>query len=181
MDLDRFSNVSLPDADGTTRRLGDFWAEKPVVVVFARHFGCLHCREHAADLRDVYDDVRARGGEIVAIGTGDVGYAKHFVSEDQIPYPVLVDDHAEAARAALVKRVPFFALFNPKTFAATRDARKRGFRIHKPGKRVTQLGATFVLGPGPAVRYEHIDQTTVDHASLDEVLAALPGAEAPAR
>ena len=27
---------------------------------------------------------------------------------------------------------------------------KRGHRIHKPGKRVTQLGATFVLGPGDA-------------------------------
>jgi peroxiredoxin len=174
MDLDRFSAITLPDADGRPQRLGEFWADKPVIVVFARHFGCLHCREHAADLRDRYDEVRARGGEIIAIGTGDVGYAKHFAAEDEIPYPVLVDDHAEAAQAASVKRVPFLGLFNPKTFAATRETRKRGFRIHKPGKRVTQLGATFVLGPGPDVRYQHIDQTTVDHAPLEDVLAALP-------
>ena len=39
--------------------------------------------------------------------------------------------------------------------------------------RVTQLGATFVLGPGDQVRYAHIDEHSADHASLDEVLAAL--------
>jgi hypothetical protein len=31
--------VVLPDSSGTVRRLGDFWAERPVVLVFLRHFG----------------------------------------------------------------------------------------------------------------------------------------------
>jgi hypothetical protein len=39
---------------------------------------------------------------------------------------------------------------------------------------VTQLGATFVMGPGEQVRYEHVDAHTADHAPLDQVLAALP-------
>jgi hypothetical protein len=25
--------------DGTTKRLGDFWKERPLVLVFLRHFG----------------------------------------------------------------------------------------------------------------------------------------------
>ncbi|MGH9026292.1 MAG: peroxiredoxin-like family protein [Acidimicrobiia bacterium] len=174
MDLDTFSSISLPDAGGTPRRLGDFWAEKPVIVVFVRHFGCLHCREHAADLRARYDEIQAKGAEVVAVGTGDVDYARRFVSDEEIPYPVLVDDDGDAATAASVRRVAFLRLFDPKTFAASRETRRRGYRIHKPGKRVTQLGATLVLGPGDSVRYEHIDQSTVDHAPLDEVLAALP-------
>jgi hypothetical protein len=38
---------------------------------------------------------------------------------------------------------------------------------------VTQLGATFVVGPGAQVRYEHLDEHSADHAPLDDVLEAL--------
>jgi hypothetical protein len=30
-----------------------------------------------------------------------------------------------------------------------------------------------VLGPGPTIRYEHIDAHSADHAPVDEVLAAV--------
>jgi hypothetical protein len=45
--------------------------------------------------------------------------------------------------------------------------------VKKSGKRVTKLGATFVVGPGDAVRYEHVDVHSADHAPLADVLAAL--------
>ncbi len=32
---------------------------------------------------------------------------------------------------------------------------------------MTQLGATFVIGPGEQVRYEHVDDHSADHAPLD--------------
>jgi hypothetical protein len=52
---------------------------------------------------------------------------------------------------------------------------QKGFRVGKPGKRVTQLGATFVVGPGSVVHYEYQDAHSADHAPLDEVLGALRG------
>jgi hypothetical protein len=39
VDLQRLSTLSLPDASAVPRRLGDFWRERRVVLVFARHFG----------------------------------------------------------------------------------------------------------------------------------------------
>jgi len=39
MDLDALADVALPGADGDRHRLGDFWAERPVILVFLRHFG----------------------------------------------------------------------------------------------------------------------------------------------
>jgi hypothetical protein len=39
MDLEAISAIELPDSTGANQRLGDFWAERPVVLVFARHFG----------------------------------------------------------------------------------------------------------------------------------------------
>jgi hypothetical protein len=48
-----------------------------------------------------------------------------------------------------------------------------GKRQHKIGKRPKQLGATFVIGPGDTVRYEHIDKDVSDHAPEEEILEAL--------
>ena len=76
--------------------------------------------------------------------------------------------------AASVKKVNFATLlFDPRSMKGARRAHRAGYRVKKSGKRVNQLGATFVIGPGSAVHYEHIDVHTADHAPLDEVLAAL--------
>jgi len=39
MDLARLAAVELPDAAGTNHRLGDFWRDRSVALVFLRHFG----------------------------------------------------------------------------------------------------------------------------------------------
>jgi peroxiredoxin len=173
MDIDRLSSISLPDHDGTMHRLGGLWADGPVVLVFLRHFGCHNCRDHAVQLRDRYDELRARDIELVAIGTGDQRYAGAFVSDERIPYLVLVDDHADAARAASVNVASWYRLMHPSTSKASIEAWKRGARIHKAGKRVTQLGATFVIGPGDHVRYSHVDADSTDHAPVPDILAAV--------
>lgn len=125
-------------------------------------------------MRGRYGEITGAGAEVVAIGTGDVRYARSFVADEDVPFPVLVDDQAVAAKAATVKKVNFATLlFDPRSMAGARRAHRAGFRVKKSGARVTQLGATFVLGPGPTVRYAHVDAHTADHAPLDEVLAAL--------
>jgi hypothetical protein len=114
---------------------------------------------------------------VVAVGTGDERYANAFVTEEHIPFPVLVDDDGAAARAAGVQKASAFTLAGPRTWAGSRQARRDGFRVHKPGKRVMQLGASFVIGPGAAVHYEHLDAHSSEHAPIDEILAAIPRRE----
>jgi peroxiredoxin len=125
-------------------------------------------------LRRNYPEITSRGADVVAIGTGDARYAQAFVNDEEIPFLVLVDDDGSAANAASITRVNFFKLLSPRTWSATKRAWSEGYRIHKSGKRVNQLGATFVIGPGSTIHYEHQDGDSTDHASLDEVLAALP-------
>jgi peroxiredoxin len=125
-------------------------------------------------LRGHYDEIRGRGADVVAVGTGDPSYARAFVDDERIPFPVLVDDEGLAARAASLRVASFFELLHPRTWKATRETWQRGYRIHRAGRRVNQLGATFVIAPGPRLVYEHLDADSTDHASLDEVLAALP-------
>jgi hypothetical protein len=39
MDLAALSGTSLPDETGVPHRLGDLWRDRPIVLVFLRHFG----------------------------------------------------------------------------------------------------------------------------------------------
>jgi peroxiredoxin len=124
-------------------------------------------------LRQHREAIQARGADIVAVGTGDLRYARQFVEDEQIPYLVLVDDGGRAADAASVPSASWYRLLHPSTWRATRDTLRRGHRVHRAGKRVRQLGATFVLGPGSSVRYQHIDADSTDHATVGDILAAL--------
>jgi alkyl-hydroperoxide reductase/thiol specific antioxidant family protein len=125
-------------------------------------------------LRRSHHEITALGADVVAIGTGDVRYAKAFVADEEIPFLVLVDDQALAARAASVPRASWLTVARPASWSGSRRAWADGFRIHKSGKRVTQLGATFVVGPGPQLHYQHLDGDSSDHAPLDAVIGALP-------
>lgn len=124
-------------------------------------------------MRDALPEIEQRGAHVVAIGTGDQRYAAAFVRDEQIPFTVLVDDDGAAARAASVRTVPFLAMFTPRTWKATVETWRRGHRIHQAGKRVTQQGGTWVIGPGDVVHYEHVDDDSTDHAALADVLDAL--------
>jgi hypothetical protein len=39
VDITVLGDVELEDSTGQRRRLGDFWADRAVVLVFLRHFG----------------------------------------------------------------------------------------------------------------------------------------------
>ena len=39
MDVGRLEPMSLRGADGDPHRLGDYWADQAVILVFLRHFG----------------------------------------------------------------------------------------------------------------------------------------------
>ena len=124
-------------------------------------------------MRERHEEFKELGADIVAVGTGDRRYAEAFVRDEQIPFLVLVDDDAAAAHAASLQTLNWFQLMRPRTWKATRATSKRGYHVHKSGKRVKQIGATFVVGAGDRVRYEHFDADSTDHAPLAEVIAAL--------
>ena len=124
-------------------------------------------------MRDAYSEVRSAGAEVVAIGTGNPSMASGFVEDYRIPFPVLIDDDASAAKAATIGRMSFFGMFTPASYPGTIRAWRAGHRIGGSGKRVTQLAASFVVGPGPRLHYEHRNRHGADHPPLAEVLAAL--------
>jgi peroxiredoxin len=127
-------------------------------------------------LRRHEEEITERGAQIVAVGTGDARYANAFIEDEEIDFPVLLDEDGEAAEIATLRAGGWLQLAGPKTAAGVLKATAAGKRQHKIGKRPKQLGATFVIGPGDVVRYEHIDGDVSDHAPFEEIIEALEGA-----
>ena len=124
-------------------------------------------------MRRSEEEIASRGARLVAIGTGDARYAEAFIADEDIDFLVLLDEDGSAAEAAEVKIGGIFDLAGPRTAVGVAKAAAAGKRQHRTGQRPKQLGATFVIGPGDRVRYEHLDKEVSDHAPIDEVLSAL--------
>jgi peroxiredoxin len=126
-------------------------------------------------LRRHQDEIEKLGARIVAIGTGNPDFAAAFVRDEQIEFPVLIDQDAEAAKAIELASLSVIGLLKPSLFAARNRAREAGHKQKKTGARPLQLGATLVVAPGGEVIYEYRDRDTGDHAPMEEVVAALRG------
>jgi len=110
---------------------------------------------------------------VTAIGTGGKRYAKAFIEDEQVPFPVLLDEHGTAAEIAGTKSLTARSLLSPKQIGAGIRSTLGGNRQHNPGRRPFQLGATLVIAPGNELRYADFEDFAGDHAKLDEVIAAI--------
>lgn len=124
-------------------------------------------------MRKHHQQILDSGAEVVAIGTGDVRYAKDFIEQEDIPFTVLVDGEGDAARAAGVRRASLTKLMGPSNWMGAVRATARGHRQRRTGARPDQLGATFVIRHDGSVAYAHYADDAADNPPMEEVLAAV--------
>src|SRR6185437_12713162 len=84
-------DVVLEDHEGRPVRLGDLWRERPAVLAFIRHYGCVFCRDQAVQLHKLRDDFEAAGVNLVMIGQGTPEMAASFRRAQGVDVTVLVD------------------------------------------------------------------------------------------
>ena len=125
-------------------------------------------------MREYEQAFRDKGAALAAVGLGDLQYAKAFREETGIDFPLLVDEHRKAFRAAELKRTNLFHLLRRDNAVARSRAKAAGHRQHKLGQNPFQLGGSFVFAPGDVDRFAHISKTFGDNASPADLLAALP-------
>jgi peroxiredoxin len=165
------AGIELVDGDDRPVLLGQLWAERPVVLLHLRHFGCILCRHYAGVLRDFHADFEALGVRLVAVGTGGRQYARDFVAERKIPYEVLVDKHMASHEVIRVKQGPFIGILKPRVLLAAVKAWRAGERQGKTGPNPFKYGAAHVIGPGNVLHYAWINDDYHDNTPVDELLA----------
>lgn len=89
-------DLEIQDSTGTSRRLREFWADGPALLLFWRHFGCGCGIDRADRLTGEYDDYVDAGATVAIVGEGDPERAAVYGEEYDIDCPILCDPDGTA-------------------------------------------------------------------------------------
>ena len=157
---------------GEVVRLGDEWRDRPAVVVWLRHFGCLLCKEQAAAFRGRGQEIEALGAGLVFVGNGQLTWARQFEAEECRGCRVLTDPGRDSYRAIGARR-GWRSTLGPAGLVAGIRAFRRGFRQSGVRGVPDQQGGVYVMLPGDRVAYAYVSGSAGDHPPIDAVLDAL--------
>jgi peroxiredoxin len=166
-------DATVLDPDGATVRLGDLWSERPAVLVWLRHFGCLFCKEQTEEFRVRALDIERKGATLAFIGNGGPRYARGFRDEFCSDCTVLTDPDL-ATYKLIGARSGVLNTLGPQAWGASIRAVARGARQQRTQGSPFQQGGVLVMTPGDTVVYAYLSKAAGDHPPVDDVIAAIP-------
>jgi hypothetical protein len=169
------AEVVVHDTLGNQKALGELWRERPAVVVWVRHFGCIACRAHVAQLRPHLDAIRLVG-ELAIIGNGSVDQARRFSELLDLRGTQVFSDEALVSYRLAGLRRGWWTVLRPAALTNQLRHRLRGERNKGIRGDLLQQGGTLVITPSGEVRFRHVSRAWGDNATVDDVLAALSSA-----
>lgn len=123
-------------------------------------------------MRDPIQTWRSQGVDVVIIGNGNREFAEDFRKEFEIEGRLLVDPDLHAYRAAGLRRGRR-EIASPQLVGNAIRALRKGARQTKVMGDPWQLGGVFVFAPGGELRFRYASVAAGDHASPEEIEAAL--------
>jgi hypothetical protein len=124
-------------------------------------------------LRRRYDDLRARGGEVLAIGFDAPDRAARYAREQELSFPLLVDDERRVYRAYGLEQGAFWRFLLPKVALGYLRMMEAGRQVQRPHEDPLQLGGDFVVDPAGLIALAHPCKDPTDRATADELASAV--------
>ncbi len=174
------ADCRVSDLSGAPVRLGDEWRDRPAVVVWLRHYGCILCREQAAGFRARRSEIEALGAHLVFVGNGDDVAAREFEAA-HCPGCRVLSDPSLASYRAIGARRGWVSTLGPAAVGAGIRAFRHGFRQGGVRGIADQQGGVYVVLPGDRLAYIHLSGSAGDHPPIGDVLDALRASWADGR
>jgi peroxiredoxin len=169
-------DLKLMDTTGKPVKLSKLWAKKPLLLGFARHFGCTQCKEMLEEIVDGRSRIKAAGLGIAIIMQGTPEESAKFAAKFAPGLKVLADPERLAYAAYGLERGNLFQTFlNPKVWSAVSRSRKKGFKVDPPpeGQDAMQMSGTFIISTEGKVELPYYYDDISDHPPLDLLLSGV--------
>ncbi len=104
------------DREGRETVLESFWAERPALLLYLRHFGCLCLSAQITELAPRLDELERLGIRTVFISNGDPHFIDTFIERFLLadkPVDIVTDPSLASFRAAGMLR-SWWAIFGPR-------------------------------------------------------------------
>src|SRR5687767_3273285 len=96
---DPIPDLTLEDERGTPVNLRQAAADSTVILFFYPKDEGLRCRTQACAIRDSWPLLRSEGIEVYGVNPADAGSHRRFRERFGLPFPLLVDENLQLARA----------------------------------------------------------------------------------
>jgi peroxiredoxin len=169
-------DCKLIDTSGKSVKLSSLWSKKPLLLGFARHFGCTQCKEMLEEIVGGKSRIQAAGLGIAIIMQGTPEESAKFAAEFAPGLKVLADPERVAYKAYGLERGNLFQTFlNPKVWSAVSRSRKKGYKVEPPpeGQDAMQMSGTFIISTEGKIELPYYYDDISDHPPLDLLLSGV--------
>jgi hypothetical protein len=178
VDITAIAGKAVLDLRSQGRVVGSLWRHRPAVISWLRHFGCLFCKQQAAQLRSEKARIEALGARLAFVGQGSTKYAIGF-QQAYAPDCEIYTDPSRYTYEAIGARDSVISTVAGVAVNGLRAMREGYFQTSILGNPFQQGGVLIAL-PGDHAAYVYLSRIAGDHPPVDEVMNALRQAVAPA-
>jgi peroxiredoxin len=160
----------LPDEAGRLVSLPSLLAKGPLAVMFFRGHWCPYCRLNVRAVIEAMEEIKAAGGQVVAIMPETQAFAGKFKTDSGAPFPVLTDldnGYALSLNLAIWLGSEIQKLLSPMQDMPS---------FHGNEGWVLPIPATFVVGRDGIVKARFVDPDFRKRMAIDDLIAALKAA-----
>jgi peroxiredoxin len=144
-------------------------AERPLFVVFLRHFGCTFCREAVADLAEKRHTIEGKGVSLAFVHLGTEEKARWFFKPyDMLDVPRFSDPDGRLYQAFGLLRAELRQYLNSESIRRMLSAWLRGHFVGFPAGDIERMPGTFLIDHGEiqkAFRHKRVSDRP-DYLSL---------------
>lgn len=151
--------------------LAELTAEK-TVLLFLRYIGCTVCNLAILEIRDKYEELRAKGTEVYVVLQSEEDVLKEEIKDANIPFEIILDPEMKLyEKFSLEIAESVEAMLGGNTMDRIAKAKEMGLEHGKYEGNEQQLPATFVLDKEGNVTYAKYGTHVTDTMSVEEMLA----------
>ncbi|HWB78005.1 MAG TPA: peroxiredoxin-like family protein [Nannocystaceae bacterium] len=169
------ADAMVLDREGKPSQLGQRWRDRPALLVFLRHFGCIGCAEQVGVIAPRVPELVALGIAVVFVGNGAAQFIDGFVERNGLagqPIEIVTDPSCESFAALALERRKS-AMLSPRAAANALRARLAGYGQTGIEGAGFQQGGIALVDTDGSLRYLHRDRTLGDHAPTSDVVDAV--------
>ncbi len=136
------------------RTLGELSYERPMLLVFLRHFGCTFCREAVAEIKKIRPEIDAKGTQLafVHLAPDDRKARAFFAPYGFEDLPRFADPDGVLFESFGLVRGKWRAYLNYESILRTLIAWLEGHGIGTPAGDVQRMPGTFLIQDGEILK-----------------------------
>lgn len=124
-------------------------------------------------MRDQEEEFSRRNVKIVIVTFENDFFARQYVEESDLAWPLLIDGTREAYQNYGMLAASFWDVWGPKTWWVYLKELLKGQKLHQSAGDVYQRAGDVLIDPNGIVRLHHIGEGPADRPSVESILARI--------